>query len=263
MAPGARNFAALSLLLAACGAPQSSPSGVEKRSAECAIGAADELRRAGDLDGALALLQQCPESSTAALAAKMDLWIVLGDLDEARRAAMDLAKREPSLRPRAEQVLALPEVDETSGDARSLISASRATRDPAERRALLARARHLFVRLAGAPGRPVLLRNQGALGFAGNTPVWMVGVHELPVEGEPASLIALAAPDLERHVVSLERLFPEGSRVVEWPGHPEAVIVSTPLGGVRVVEPGSERSLNVQGQPLVSPQPRCRAGHRR
>jgi hypothetical protein len=220
---------------------------------DCGLAAARDFETQGDLDAALAAISRCREPPPPVLAARMELLVVLGDIEEAKLDAARLAAAVPSHAPRAAEIQAMPPADRRLADARALAREGVAARDRGDTIVAtrkLAMARHLYRRLAGAEPEPTLLSGGSSFGWTGNAPLYSLVAHRFPIGGERSGVVAVGALDPETHEVELTSLVDASDDYQPWsawPGHSGAVAVAAKAGSVIVGAPGKPRRLDATG----------------
>lgn len=200
----------------------------------------------GDLDGVLAALDRCPESSLAERMRRVDILVTLGDLALAKASAAEVAQRArgagaegESIRSRADAVLALESgapraKGEELVEAHALIDKARTEREPA-RWIDLARARHAIARATGAPGKPVLVARDSGQSMAGDRVLFQVTLRDVP-DGDNTSGTAVVEVDPRSGALRAVRLISPGVRLDQsrplavLPGEPNAFIAQTDAG---------------------------------
>lgn len=249
------------LALSACGSP---PTGrptttIAAPSDDCGAALAKTAEARGDLDAELAALSRCREPPPSVLAARMELLVVLGDIDEAKLDAARLAAADPSRAPRAAEIQAMPPARGGLADARALARDGVAARDRGDTIVAtrkLAMARHRYRRLAGAEPEPTLLSGTSSFGWTGDAPVWTLVARRFPLGDERSSVVAVGAMDPETHEVELTSLVDASGDYQPWsawPGHSGAVAVAAKAGSVIVGAPGKPRRLDASGVSTFSP----------
>ncbi len=197
----------------------------------CDLAAAGELEARGELDAELARLTGCDAATPEALARRIAVLLELGEIEAAKAAARTVpASAPPSLRAVAADALSRSEAaaDELAGHAREAVRRGLAAERPADARRAFSRARHLFERASGAPGRLVDVQLEGGVRWVGDRPVFAARLA-----GERVFVV----PELDR---AAQRLRPElalpsdgVSDVVAWPGR-DGFFVAGPRGGALV-----------------------------